>query len=314
VSAAPSEQSGTVSGAPSEHSGTVTDDGAGALPEMVGVVGGGRMGSGIAHAFLTRGCRVVLVEADADRTAAARQSVTDAVRKSVERGTITADAAGVVAGLTVTTDLPALAGAGLAIEAVPEDPDLKHRVLDAIAKAVGESAVIASNTSSLSITGLADGVSSPQRFLGLHFFNPVPASGLVEVVVGLHTSADTVTAAQRWVAALRKTAVTVTDSPGFASSRLGVLLGLEAIRMVEQGVASPADIDAAMTLGYKHPVGPLRLTDLVGLDVRLGVAEYLASTLGERFSPPQLLRDMVARGDVGRKSGRGFYDWTTDGR
>lgn len=314
MSAAPSEPSGTVSGAPSELSGTVTDDGGGALPEMVGVVGGGRMGSGIAHAFLTRGCRVVLVEADADRTAAARQSVTDAVRKSVERGTITADAAGVVAGLTVTTDLPALAGAGLAIEAVPEDPDLKHRVLDAIAKAVGESAVIASNTSSLSITGLAEGVSSPQRFLGLHFFNPVPASGLVEVVVGRHTSADTVTAAQRWVAALRKTAVTVTDSPGFASSRLGVLLGLEAIRMVEQGVASPADIDAAMTLGYKHPVGPLRLTDLVGLDVRLGVAEYLASTLGERFSPPQLLRDMVARGDVGRKSGRGFYDWTTDGR
>jgi 3-hydroxybutyryl-CoA dehydrogenase len=303
-----------VSGAPSELSGTVTDDGGGALPEMVGVVGGGRMGSGIAHAFLTRGCRVVLVEADADRTAAARQSVTDAVRKSVERGTITADAAGVVAGLTVTTDLPALAGAGLAIEAVPEDPDLKHRVLDAIAKAVGESAVIASNTSSLSITGLAEGVSSPQRFLGLPFFNPVPASGLVEVVVGRHTSADTVTAAQRWVAALRKTAVTVTDSPGFASSRLGVLLGLEAIRMVEQGVASPADIDAAMTLGYKHPVGPLRLTDLVGLDVRLGVAEYLASTLGERFSPPQLLRDMVARGDVGRKSGRGFYDWTADGR
>ncbi|HET8588078.1 MAG TPA: 3-hydroxyacyl-CoA dehydrogenase family protein [Nakamurella sp.] len=292
----------------------MTDDGGGALPEMVGVVGGGRMGSGIAHAFLTRGCRVVLVEADADRTAAARQSVTDAVRKSVERGTITADAAGVVAGLTVTTDLPALAGAGLAIEAVPEDPDLKHRVLDAIAEAVGESAVIASNTSSLSITGLAEGVSSPQRFLGLHFFNPVPASGLVEVVVGRHTSADTVTAAQRWVAALGKTAVTVTDSPGFASSRLGVLLGLEAIRMVEQGVASPADIDAAMTLGYKHPVGPLRLTDMVGLDVRLGVAEYLASTLGERFSPPQLLRDMVARGDVGRKSGRGFYDWTTDGR
>jgi 3-hydroxybutyryl-CoA dehydrogenase len=291
---------------------SVTGSSGGALPALVGVVGGGRMGSGIAHAFLTGGSRVVLVEADADRTAAARDAVTAAVQRSVQRGTVTADPGVMLENLTVTTDMAALAGASLAIEAVPEDPSLKHRVLGAIADAVGDSAVIASNTSSLSIAGLAQGVPSPQRFLGLHFFNPVPASAMVEVVIGGSTSDGTVSAAQRWVAALGKTAVTVADSPGFASSRLGVLLGLEAIRMVEQKVAAPADIDAAMTLGYKHPVGPLRLTDLVGLDVRLGVAEYLESTLGDRFSPPQLLRDMVARGDVGRKSGRGFYDWTKE--
>ena len=294
--------SGTSEAAVTRHPGD-------ALPDVVGVVGGGRMGSGIAHAFLTGGSRVVLVEAGADRTTAARDAVTAAVHRSVQRGTVTAEPDAVLGNLTVTTDTASLAGAGLAIEAVPEDPDLKRAVLAAIADAVGHTTVIASNTSSLSIAGLAQGIPSPQRFLGLHFFNPVPASALIEVVVSAATSQDTVAAAQRWVAALGKTAVTVADSPGFASSRLGVLLGLEAIRMVEQGVASPADIDAAMTLGYKHPVGPLRLTDLVGLDVRLGVAEYLHSMLGERFSPPQLLRDMVSRGEVGRKSGRGFYDW-----
>lgn len=284
------------------------------LPQLVGVIGGGRMGSGIAHAFVTRGSRVVLIETDSSRADAAREAVAGAVQRSVQRGTVTAEADDLLAGLTVGTDVNALAGADLAIEAVPEDSDLKHQVLNGMSALVAPDAVLASNTSSLSISGLAEAVSWPERFLGLHFFNPVPASELVEVVVGRATSERTVAQAQSWVAALGKTAVTVTDSPGFASSRLGVLLGLEAIRMVEQGVASASDIDAAMTLGYKHPVGPLRLTDLVGVDVRLGVAEYLESTLGDRFSPPELMREMVARGELGRKTGRGFYDWTGEQR
>ena len=153
---------------------------------------------------------------------------------------------------------------------------------------------------------------SPARLLGLHFFNPVPASELVEIVVGAQTEPGIVEAAQGWVDALDKTPVTVRNSPGFASSRLGLVIGLEAIRMLEEGVASAADIDAAMVLGYKFPVGPLRLTDIVGLDVRLGIAEYLHAQLGERFAPPQLLRDKVAAGELGRKSGRGFFDWSAE--
>jgi 3-hydroxybutyryl-CoA dehydrogenase len=149
----------------------------------------------------------------------------------------------------------------------------------------------------------------PARFIGLHFFNPVPASELVEIVVGAATEPAVVASAQDWVAGLGKTPVTVKDSPGFASSRLGVAIGLEAIRMLEEGVASAEDIDAAMVLGYKFPVGPLRLTDIVGLDVRLGIAEYLHSQLGERFAPPQLLRDKVAAGELGRKTGSGFFQW-----
>jgi 3-hydroxybutyryl-CoA dehydrogenase len=169
--------------------------------------------------------------------------------------------------------------------------------------------VVGTNTSSLPVGELALAVPEPSRFLGMHFFNPVPASRLVEVVVGPATAPEVVDRVVGWVGRLGKAAVVVQDSPGFASSRLGLALGLEAIRMVEQGVASPADIDTAMELGYKHPTGPLRLTDLVGLDVRLGIAEHLARTLGERFAPPQLLRDMVARGELGRKSGQGFYSW-----
>jgi 3-hydroxybutyryl-CoA dehydrogenase len=161
----------------------------------------------------------------------------------------------------------------------------------------------------LSVNGLARELARPQNFLGLHFFNPVPASTLIEVVLGEHTSGQLARAARGWVAALGKTAVVVNDAPGFASSRLGVAIALEAMRMVEEGVASAEDIDNAMVLGYKHPTGPLRTTDIVGLDVRLGIAEYLASTLGERFAPPQILRDKVARGELGRKTGKGFFEW-----
>ena len=171
-------------------------------------------------------------------------------------------------------------------------------------------AALATNTSSISIDDLAAGLERPARLLGLHFFNPVPASQLVEIVVGRATAPELVAAARGWVAAIGKVPVVVRDSPGFASSRLGVALGLEAIRMLEEGVASAADIDAAMELGYRHPVGPLRTTDIVGLDVRLGIAEELHARLGDRFAPPELLRRMVADGHLGRKTGRGFYEWS----
>lgn len=282
------------------------------LPATVGVLGGGRMGAGIAHAFLVAGAEVRVVEVGEVAAAAARDRVETDLRASLDRGKIDGDFAGWTARLHVGTDFEAFADAELVIEAVPEDLGLKTASLRKAEERLGEGAWLASNTSSLSIDVLAAGLARPERFCGLHFFNPVPASKLVEIVLGAATSAETARAALGWVEGLGKTPVTVRDSPGFASSRLGVALALEAIRMVEDGVAAPEDIDAAMVLGYKHPVGPLALTDVVGLDVRLGIAEYLAGELGPRFEPPQLMRDMVARGELGRKSGKGFYEYPTD--
>jgi 3-hydroxybutyryl-CoA dehydrogenase len=278
------------------------------LPETVGVYGGGRMGAGIAHAFLVAGTAVTVVENDDAAADAARDRVTASLQRAEERGRLGGPLADHLERLLVATEASALAGAGLVVEAVPEDPALKARVLAAVEAAAPE-AVLATNTSSLSIDGLAAGLAAPERFLGLHFFNPVPASDLVEIVVGSKTDPGLVAAAQGWVEALGKTAITVTDSPGFASSRLGVAIALEAMRMLEEGVASAADIDTAMTLGYRHPVGPLRTTDLVGLDVRLAIAEHLAREVGPRFEPPQILRDLVAAGKLGRKTGEGFYTW-----
>ncbi len=273
------------------------------------VVGSGRMGAGIAHALLLTGASVTVIEATQELGEAGRERVAALVNDSAVRETLTQAVSEVLARLTCGVGAQAAAGSDLVVEAVPEDPALKVSVLADIEAVVDQTCMIATNTSSISVTELAAALDRPERFIGLHFFNPVPASALVEIVVGVQTSNASVDAARAVVDSMGKTAIVVRDSPGFASSRLGVLLGLEAIRMVEEGVASPADIDAAMTLGYKHPMGPLRLTDLVGLDVRLGVAEYLAAVLGDRFSPPQLMRDMVARGELGKKSGRGFYDW-----
>ena len=279
------------------------------IPAVIGVLGGGRMGAGIAHAFVVSGSSVRIVERDDEQAAAALDRVTSALAASVERGTTGESLATLNARIETGTDDALFDECELVIEAVPEVTDLKIASLRRIEDRVGAEIPIASNTSSMSIDSLAASMRFPQRFLGLHFFNPVPASELVEIVVGSATDASVLADAQDWVAALGKTPVTVRDSPGFASSRLGVIIGLETIRMLEEGVASAEDIDAAMVLGYKFPVGPLRLTDIVGLDVRLGIAEYLHSQLGERFAPPQLLRDKVAAGELGRKTGTGFFIW-----
>lgn len=266
------------------------------------------MGAGIAHALLLAGAEVVLVERDQEAAAAAVERVEHALAAGVARGRLD-DAAPVLARLTAETDPARLADVALVVEAVPEDLDLKLGTFGRIARHVAADTVIASNTSSISLDVLADAVPHPERVIGLHFFNPVPASKLVEVVVGGRTSADLRDRAEGWVREWGKTPVTVRNAPGFASSRLGVAIGLEAIRMLEEGIATAEDIDAAMTLGYGFPMGPLRLTDLVGIDVRLGIARYLEQELGPRFAPPGLMIDMVERGDLGRKTGRGFYDW-----
>lgn len=276
------------------------------VPQKVGVLGGGRMGAGIAHSFLAAGAEVTVVDINDDAVAAAHERISNDVDGSLKRG-----AEGTreewLSRLTVTTDANAFAGLPLVVEAVPESMDLKISSFRKIADASPE-AVIATNTSSLSVSDLA--LTVDNDVIGLHFFNPVPASKLVEIVVADSTPENLVDEARGWVEALGKTPIVVKDAPGFASSRLGVCIALEAIRMVEEGVASPQDIDNAMVLGYKFPVGPLALTDIVGLDVRLGIAEYLSSTLGDRFAPPQLMRDMVERGELGRKSGKGFYDYS----
>ncbi|GAA11916.1 MULTISPECIES: 3-hydroxyacyl-CoA dehydrogenase family protein [Gordonia] len=279
------------------------------IPARVGVVGGGRMGAGIAQVFATLGSAVTLVET-ADRQAALDRVVAG-LRRADERdkldGRDVDEVAGRVSTAAAVHDLAR--DTDLVVEAVPEVPALKVAVLTAVEVAVGTRTVIASNTSSISIAELGAALTDPSRFVGMHFFNPVPASSLVEIVRSPTTSTSAVDVVRRWVAMLGKSEVLVNDSPGFATSRLGVCLGLEAIRMLEDGIADAESIDRAMELGYRHPMGPLRSTDLVGLDVRLAIAEHLEGTLGGRFSPPQLLRDKVARGHLGRKSGRGFHEW-----
>lgn len=272
------------------------------VPDVVGVYGGGRMGAGIAHAFATAGARVIVIENTDETVAAARERIDASIEKSQSKGI---EVPGTV---VVDRDPTLLDEALLVVEAVPEIVELKQEVLATIAKHA-PAASIGTNTSALSIDELAAALPRPQALIGLHFFNPVPVSELVEVVVGTHTDAKLVDVAKEWVTGLGKTAITVKDSPGFASSRLGVALALEAMRMVEDGVASAEDIDRAMTLGYRHPAGPLKTTDIVGLDVRLGIAEHLAAEIGERFTPPQILKDKVAAGELGRKTGQGFYTW-----
>jgi 3-hydroxybutyryl-CoA dehydrogenase len=200
------------------------------------------------------------------------------------------------------------------IEAVPERIELKREIFAVVDAAAPAHALLATNTSSLPVAQIAESVRDGSRLVGMHFFNPVHVMKLVEIVRHAGSSDAAVALAVALSEKLGKTPITVTDSPGFASSRLGLVIGLEAMRMVEQGVASSADIDTAMKLGYGHPMGPLELTDLVGLDVRLGIAEYLSGAIGAAFTPPQILRDKVAAGKLGKKTGEGFYRWSSDGK
>jgi 3-hydroxybutyryl-CoA dehydrogenase len=278
-------------------------------PVTAAVVGGGTMGAGIAHVLLAAGSRVTVAEATAERASAAREAVAASLRKAQDRGKLARTADELLAHLSIVDTLASLPpGAELVVEAVPEDVGLKRRILGEAA-ATCQKAVLASNTSSLSITALAEGLPG-ERVVGMHFFNPVPVQALVELVTHEGLAADTLATVRGYAEALGKTVIVVRDSPGFATSRLGVAVGLEAIRMVEEDVASPEDIDTGMRLGYGWPMGPLRLTDLVGLDVRLSIAEHLARELGPRFTPPDLLREKVARGELGRKTGQGFFDWS----
>ena len=267
------------------------------------------MGVGIAHAFLLAGAQVTVLERDEAAADHAHAALVTAIESSVARGTTEEPREQLVARARTTTEVLDLADSGLVVEAVPEVLSLKTEMLARVEAVVGADTWLASNTSSLSISLIAESLARPERLCGLHFFNPVPSSTLVEIVRGSASAAELIDEAQHWVATIGKTPVTVNDSPGFASSRLGVVIALEAIRMLEEGVASAEDIDAAMVLGYKFPVGPLRLTDMVGLDVRLGIATYLHETLGDRFEPPALMREMVAAGNLGRKSGQGFFLW-----
>lgn len=280
-------------------------------PSEVAVIGAGRMGSGIAHAFLVAGSHVRLYDLS---DAARERGAADIARwlaTAHDRGLLLEAIPSVLNRLDLRPAIDDLSSADLVVEAVPEREDLKRSILSAVSASTTSDTLIATNTSSISIDALAGSVQRPERFLGMHFFNPVPSSSLVELIRGAKTSDEAVTNAVGWTEAVGKTAIVVNDAPGFATSRLGLAIGLEAIRMLEAGVASAADIDRGMVLGYGFPMGPLRLTDLVGLDVRLGIATYLESRLGERFRPPTLLRDMVARGELGRKTGRGFFDWST---
>lgn len=265
------------------------------------------MGAGIATSFLAAGQNVRLIDIDDRLLAAAGERIEDSLRRLARRdpGLDVEGALDRLSRATAHDDV----GSALVIEAVPEDMRLKQEVLRAAEPFCGSDTLMATNTSSLSPTEMSAVLRRPDRFLGMHFFNPVPVSGLVELVAAESTSAATVEQAKDWVQLLGKTPIVVRDHPGFASSRLGLALGLEAMRMVEEGVAGIEDIDTAMRLGYKHPVGPLELTDLVGLDVRLSIAEHLETELGPRFGPPTLLREMVERGELGKKTGRGFYNW-----
>jgi 3-hydroxybutyryl-CoA dehydrogenase len=275
----------------------------------VAVIGGGTMGVGIAHRFAANGAAVELVDVDLDTAVAAVQRVGETLETAQSRGKIS-DASSAKARIEPVASISAISvGLDLIVEAVIEDVALKQNLL-AQAEARNPR-VLGTNTSSISIDELAARLSKPERFVGMHFFNPVWAMPLVEVIRGEWTNDETLIAVAEAVNFLGMEQAVINDAPGFATSRLGVLVGLEAIRMVEQGVARPADIDRAMSLGYRHPMGPLMLGDLVGLDVRLGIAEHLASVYGERFEPPALLRSMVADGHLGKKSGRGFYDWTS---
>ncbi len=282
----------------------------------VTVIGAGTMGHGIAQVAAATGAEVRLYDAVAGGARAGIVRITGNLDKGVSLGKVTAaDRDAVIARLQPFDELTgACTGTDCVIEAVPEHLELKREIFGAVDRHAPAHALLATNTSSLPVGDIANGLRDPGRLVGMHFFNPVHVMKLVEVVKHPRSTPAFVALAVAYAQKLGKTAIVVADSPGFASSRLGIAIGLEAMRMVEDEVASPADIDTAMKLGYGHPMGPLELTDLVGLDVRLGIAQYLEGALGPRFSPPQILRDKVSAGQLGKKSGEGFYRWSPDGK
>jgi 3-hydroxybutyryl-CoA dehydrogenase len=279
----------------------------------VAVIGAGTMGHGIAYVAAVAGCEVRLTDARRAALPQALDKIEALLVGGVKRGKLAADEhAAIRTRISAEPQLSAaVADADIVVEAIVEDLVLKQRLFANLERAAPPGALLASNTSSLSIGDIASAMTQPQRLIGMHFFNPVHVMKLVEVVTH---GRDTRAAADRAVEFARrlgKEPIVVRDSPGFASSRLGVVLGLEAMRMLEQGVASAEDIDKAMELGYNHPMGPLKLTDHVGLDVRLAIAEYLHATLKlPHYEPPAILRDMVKKGELGKKTGKGFYTWS----
>lgn len=279
------------------------------------VLGTGTMGQGIAQVAATAGMRTRLFDAEPKRLDAAFDAIAKQTARSVEKGKLGADErSALLARLERVRSLEeGSEGIDVVVEAVPESMDLKVELLGRVSAHAPRHAMIGSNTSSLSITELGARIGTSDRTVGLHFFNPPPVMALLEIVRGLRTSEATIDAALALAAQLGKTPIVVSDTPGFATSRLGVAIGAEAIRMLEAGVASVEDIDRAMELGYRHPMGPLKLGDLVGLDVRLSILEHLHREVGEQFRPPSLLRQMVRAGKLGKKSGEGFYRWTDDG-
>ncbi|MBL8859028.1 MAG: 3-hydroxyacyl-CoA dehydrogenase family protein [Planctomycetes bacterium] len=275
------------------------------------VLGAGTMGHGIAHVLASVGIEARLFDIAAPAVEKGLASVRANLDKGVAKGKVTpADRDAALKRLSGVTQLDeAVRDVQLVIEAVPEKLDLKQSIFRDLGSKLGPDVLLATNTSSLPITQIASVTRHPERVVGMHFFNPVHIMKLLEVVETPTSSAAAVACAMELGVRMGKEPIRVKDAPGFASSRLGIAIGMEAIRMLESGVASASDIDKAMVLGYGFPIGPLKLTDVVGLDVRLAIAEYLARELGERFAPPKLLREMVARGDLGQKSGKGFYDW-----
>jgi len=282
--------------------------------ETIAVIGAGTMGHGIAQIAAAAGFRVLLNDVDRDSLARGVSAIESNLAKGIQRGKLTEEERDrTLQQIHGTTNLQSCATSDLIVEAAPEQLELKKEVLRQLESASDHPFIFASNTSSLSITEIASSSKRPDAVIGMHFFNPVHIMKLVEIVVGKETSTATVDTVKSVGLRMRKEPIVVKDVPGFASSRLGVVLGLEAMRMFEQGVASAQDIDTAMELGYNHPMGPLKLTDLVGLDVRLNIAEYLHRELGsEAFRPPEVLRRMVSEGKLGKKTGEGFYDWSKE--
>ena len=276
--------------------------------KTIGVVGGGTMGVGIAYVFAVAGWSTTVVEPDEQQARTMQETMTAAAQAGVRRGKLTPEQVDRVGKVRRVASIAALpSGLDLVVETVPERLALKRQVLPEIA--ARDPHIIATNTSALSVDALAASVPDPTRFLGMHFFNPVWSLPMVELIRGARTSAQTLDLARRYAEATGKVTITVRDVPGFATSRLDLIASLEAMRMLQDDVASANDIDHAMVIAYRHPIGPLRLSDIVGLDVRLDIARNLRTALGERYAPPRILEEMVARGELGQKSGKGFFDW-----